>query len=326
MKVLKVLLIIFLLCTLAGVGGAVWIYNWAASDLPGFKNITDYNPPLVTTVYAKDNEVLGYFYKEKRFLVTLDQMSPWIPKAFLASEDASFYEHDGVDLTAIARAFMANLRAGHTRQGGSTITQQIIKRLLLTSEKSYKRKLKEAILAFRLENYLTKEEILTIYLNHIFLGAHSYGVEAASRTYFAKHSNELSIAQAAMLAGLPQAPTRYNPYRNMRHARKRQEYVLGQMRHLGWITPEQYQEAMDEEIELKSMPDPSWKTGAYYLEEVRRWLISEYGEDATYNGGLTVTTPCDMKHQRAAEKAVKRGLLNSATSWLDWTHWELHPC
>nr|WP_321257838.1 PBP1A family penicillin-binding protein [uncultured Pseudodesulfovibrio sp.] len=312
MKVLKVLLIIFLLCMFAGVGGAVWVYNWAASDLPGFKNITDYNPPLVTTVYAQDNEVLGYFYKEKRFLVTLDQMSPWIPKAFLASEDASFYEHDGVDLTAIARAFMANLRAGHTRQGGSTITQQIIKRLLLTSEKSYKRKLKEAILAFRLENYLTKEEILTIYLNHIFLGAHSYGVEAASRTYFAKHSNELSIAQAAMLAGLPQAPTRYNPYRNMRHARKRQEYVLGQMRHLGWITPEQYQEAMDEEIELKSMPDPSWKTGAYYLEEVRRWLISEYGEDATYNGGLTVTTPCSMKHQRAAEKAVKRGLLNSA--------------
>ncbi|NDV19308.1 PBP1A family penicillin-binding protein [Pseudodesulfovibrio sp. JC047] len=312
MKVLKILLVICLVCTLAGVGGAVWIYNWAAKDLPGFKNITDYNPPLVTTVYAKDNEVLGYFYKEKRFLVTLDQMSPWLPKAFLASEDASFYEHDGVDMTAIARAFIANLKAGRTRQGGSTITQQIIKRLLLTSERSYQRKLKEAILAFRLENYLTKEEILTIYLNHIFLGAHSYGVEAASRTYFAKHANELTIAQAAMLAGLPQAPTRYNPYRNMHFARQRQEYVLGQMRSLGWITEAQYQEAMDEEIELESMPDPSWKVGAYYLEEVRRWLVAEYGEDATYNGGLTVTTPCDLKHQRAAEKAVKRGLLDSA--------------
>ncbi|BCS87731.1 penicillin-binding protein 1A [Pseudodesulfovibrio sediminis] len=312
MKILKILGVIFLICMLSGIGGAFWIYHWASSDLPGFKNITDYNPPLVTTVYAQDDQVLGYFYKEKRFLVTLDQMSPWIPKAFLASEDASFYQHDGVDITAIVRAFKANLVAGRTKQGGSTITQQIIKRLLLTSEKSYQRKLKEAILAFRLEKYLTKEEILTIYLNQIFLGAHSYGVEAAARTYFAKNSKDLTIAEAAMLAGLPQAPTRYNPYRNYQFARQRQEYVLGQMLALKWITQEQYQEAMAEEIELKSMPDPSWKDGAYYLEEVRRWLINEYGEEATYNGGMTVTTSCNMKHQVAAEKAVRRGLINSA--------------
>jgi len=311
-KLLKIFAVFVLICFLAGIGGAIWLYNWAAKDLPGFKNITDYNPPLVTTVYAQNNEVLGYFYKEKRFLVTLDQMSPWIPKAFLASEDASFYEHEGVDITAIIRAFKANMMAGRTKQGGSTITQQIIKRLLLTSERSYKRKLKEAILAFRLEKYLTKEEILTIYLNHIFLGAHSYGVEAAARTYFAKHATELTIAQAAMLAGLPQAPTRYNPYRNFDLAKQRQRYVLQQMNNLGWITPKQYREALDEEITLESMPDPSWKTGAYYLEEVRRWLIAEFGEDATYNGGLTVTTSCDMKHQAIAEKALKRGLLNSA--------------
>ncbi|MGL1863968.1 MAG: PBP1A family penicillin-binding protein [Pseudodesulfovibrio sp.] len=318
MKVLKILLVIFLLCLMGGVGGGFWLYNWAAKDLPGFKNITDYNPPLVTTVYAKNNEVLGYFYKEKRFLVTLDQMSGWLPKAFLAAEDASFYQHDGVDLTAITRAFVANMKAGRTKQGGSTITQQIIKRLLLTPEKSYKRKLKEAILAFRLENYLTKEEILTIYLNQIFLGAHSYGVEAAARTYFAKHASELTIAEAAMLAGLPQAPTRYNPYKNFELAKQRQRYVLEQLRSLKWITTAQYHEAMAEEIELKSMPDPSWKTGAYYLEEVRRWLVTEYGEDAVYNGGLTVTTPCDIKHQAAAEKSLRRGLLDSAKrrGWL----------
>ncbi|MBG0789213.1 MAG: PBP1A family penicillin-binding protein [Desulfovibrionaceae bacterium] len=311
-KFLKIFGIFVLICFLAGVGGAVWLYNWAAKDLPGFKNITDYNPPLVTTVYAKDNQVLGYFYKEKRFLVTLDQMSGWVPKAFLASEDASFYEHEGVDLTAIVRAFKANMMAGRTKQGGSTITQQIIKRLLLTSEKSYQRKLKEAILAFRLEKYLTKEEILTIYLNHIFLGAHSYGVEAASRTYFARHATDLTLAQAAMLAGLPQAPSRYNPYRNFDLAKQRQRYVLDQMHRLNWITDDQYHEAVNEAIVLEAMPDPSWKTGAYYLEEVRRRLIDTYGEEATYNGGLTVTTPCDLRHQAIAEKAVRRGLINSA--------------
>ena len=322
-KFLKIFGIIVLICFLAGIGGAAWLYNWASRDLPGFKNITDYKPPLVTTVYAKDDKVLGYFYKEKRFLVTLDQMSPWVPKAFLAAEDASFYEHDGVDLTAIVRAFKANLMAGRTRQGGSTITQQIIKRLLLTSERSYKRKLKEAILAFRLENYLTKEEILTIYLNQIFLGAHSYGVEAAARTYFAKHAKDLTVAEAAIIAGLPQAPSRYNPYHNLQQARQRQEYVLGQMRNLGWITEEQYQEALVEPLELKSMDDPSWQVGAYYLEEVRRWLIDQFGENEVYNGGLSVTTPCDLKHQAAAETALRRGLIDSAKR-RGWTGPEGH--
>ncbi len=318
MKTLKILLVLFLICLIAGIGGAFGLYNWAAKELPGFKKITDYNPPLVTTVYAKDNQVLGYFYKEKRFLVTLDQMSPWLPKAFLAAEDASFYQHDGVDISAIARAFVANVKAGRSKQGGSTITQQIIKRLLLSSEKSYKRKLKEAILAFRLENYLTKEEILTIYLNQIFLGAHSYGVEAAARTYFARHAKDLSIAQAAMLAGLPQAPSRYNPYKNYDLAKQRQRYVLEQMHSLNWITTPQYQEALAEDVVLESMPDPSWKIGAYYLEEVRRWLIDQFGEDAVYNGGMTVTTSCDLKHQSLAEKAMRRGLLNSAKrrGWL----------
>lgn len=318
MKILKIVLISILVCVLLGIGGAFWLYNWAAKDLPGFKKITDYKPALVTTVYAQDNQILGYFYREKRFLVTLDQMSPWLPKAFMASEDASFYEHDGVDLMAIARAFVANVKAGRNKQGGSTITQQIIKRLLLTSEKSYERKLKEAILAFRLENYLTKEEILTIYLNQIFLGAHAYGVEAAAQSYFAKHAKDLSIAESAMLAGLPQAPSKYNPYRNWDQAKLRQRYVLEQMYNLGWITGPEYKQAMAENIELKSMPDPSWQVGAYYLEEVRRWLIDQYGEDEVYTGGLTVTTSCDLKHQDAAEKALRRGLLDSAQrrGWL----------
>ncbi len=311
-KTFKILLILFFAGCLVAVIGGFALYQWAAKDLPGFKKITDYKPPLVTTVLTKNGDVLGYFYKEKRFLIRLDDMSPWLPKAFLAAEDNSFYEHEGVDLKGIFRAFVVNVMAGEVRQGGSTITQQVIKRLLLTSEKKYRRKLKEAILAYRLERYLTKEEILTIYLNHNFLGAHSYGVEAAAREYFGKHAKDLTLAESALLAGLLQAPSRYNPYHRPEAAKNRQLYVLSQLKILGWITPEEHDEAVSQELVYKSMDDPSWKDGAYYLEEVRRWLIDRYGEEEVYNGGLTVQSMCDMTHQKAAEKALKNGLIASA--------------
>lgn len=310
-KFLKYFAIFIVLMALLGAGGVVYVYRWASQDLPNFTRITDYAPPLVTTVYDREGGVLGYFYKERRWLVKLDEMNKWLPMAFLASEDSSFYDHEGVDLMAIFRAFMINLKAGHVKQGGSTITQQIVKQLLLTNERSYERKLKEAILAYRLEKYLTKEEILTIYLNQIFLGAHSYGVEAACRSYFGKHASEVSLAEAAIVAGLPQAPSRYNPYENWKAAKDRQRYVLGQMRELGWITAAQEREALDEEIELASMPDPSWGRGAYYLEEVRRWLMEEYGEETVYTKGLSVYTACNPKHQGLAEAALKKGLENT---------------
>ncbi|WP_027722960.1 penicillin-binding protein 1A [Maridesulfovibrio zosterae] len=311
-KIYKISLLFLLIMGILGVGAVGGLYYWASSDLPGFKNITDYNPPLVTTVYSRNNNVLGYFYKEKRFLVRMDEMTPLLPKAFLAAEDASFYIHDGVDFTAISRAFVANLKKGSRTQGGSTITQQIIKRLLLSPEKSYKRKLKEAILAFRLEHYLEKDEILTIYLNQIYLGAGAYGVEAASRIYFGKHVSELTVAECALLAGLPQAPSRYDPYKHPEKAKARQLYVLGQMLEHNWISRDQYNIAVDQPLVYKSMEDPSWQHGAYYLEEVRRWLIEKFGEDTVYNGGLNVYTSCDLKHQDAAEAAVKAGLENSA--------------
>ncbi|MDD4952480.1 MAG: transglycosylase domain-containing protein, partial [Desulfovibrionaceae bacterium] len=298
----------FLLAALVFFG----LYHWASKDLPGFKKITDYRPPLVTTVLTGDNQVLGHFFRERRFLVRLDEMSPYLPKAFLAAEDSGFYQHEGVDLTAIFRAALVNLRSGSIRQGGSTITQQIIKRLLLSSEKSYQRKLKEAILAYRLENYLTKEEILTIYLNQIYLGAGAYGVEAAARSYFGKHVADLNLAECALLAGLPQAPSHYNPYQHPRAAKARQKYVLEQMLGIGWISREEYEAALARDIELTSMDDPSWSVGPYYLEEVRRWLIARYGEDEVYEGGLTVYTPCDLFHQAAAEKALRNGLAASA--------------
>jgi penicillin-binding protein 1A len=312
MKKVYIISLIFIVAgTLALVGSAVGLYMWASKDLPGFKQITDYQPALVTTVYTRNDEVLGHLYREKRFLVGLDQLPDYLPAAFLAAEDAGFYQHEGVDFAAIARAVLANLKAGGIKQGASTITQQVIKALLLTPERSYERKLKEAILAYRLERYLTKDEILTIYLNHIYLGASAYGVEAAAREYFGKHASELSLAEAAMLAGLPQRPSAYDPYKHFDAAKNRQRYVLAQMRDLGWITSHQYEEAVRQPIILQAMEDPSWQVGAYYLEEVRRWLVERFGEEMVYEGGLHVRTAVDLKHQAAAEEAVRKGLIAS---------------
>ena len=291
------------------VAAAFWTLSY---DLPGFRNITDYKPPLVTTVLARDGKVLGYFYKEKRFLVHLNEMPPMLPKAFLAAEDSGFYRHEGIDPWAIFRASLMNLKAGGIRQGGSTITQQVVKRLLLTPEKSFQRKIKEALLSYRLENYLTKDEILTIYLNQIFLGSKSYGVEAAAREFFGKHVKDLTLAECAILAGLPQAPSRYNPYADPEAAKTRQKYVLEQMLSQGWITKEQFDQALNQKLVYKSMEDHSWKVGAYYLEEVRRFLIDKYGEDEVYTGGMTVQTACELPHQIAADNALRRGLSDFA--------------
>ncbi len=310
-KLLVLCVILLVVATLSGAAALLGLYYWASSDLPSFRKITDYRPPLVTTIYTRNNKVLGYLYSEKRFLVTLSEMAPYLPKAFLAAEDSTFYQHEGVDLSAIMRAMIKNLQRGGIKQGGSTITQQIIKRLLLSSEKSYKRKLKEAILAYRLEKYLTKDEILTIYLNQIYLGSRAYGVEAAARTYFGVHVGELTLAQAAILAGLPQAPSRYSPFRDFTAAKNRQKYVLGRMLALGWITQEDHDKAVAEPLVFKSMPDPSWEVAPFYLEEVRRELIDRFGEDQVYNGGLHVRTAVDLKHQEAAERALRQGLVAS---------------
>ena len=224
LRIFKIFFVLLLLLVLLGAGAAVGVYYWAAEDLPNFTKLSDYSPSLATTVRARDGQIIGYFYREKRFLIPLSLMSPVTIKAFLAAEDAGFYQHEGIDLPGIARAALKNFWAGGIRQGGSTITQQVIKSMLLTPERTYERKLKEMILAYRLEKYLTKDEILTIYLNQIFFGARAYGVEAAAREYFGVSASQLTTAQAALLAGLPVAPSRYSPYGNPERARERQLY------------------------------------------------------------------------------------------------------
>lgn len=301
-----------LLFFLAGGAGVTFVYYWVTENLPSFKSITDYNPSLVTSVYSRNGEILGHFYREKRFLVPLSAMSPYVVKSFLAAEDTSFYQHKGVDIPGIVRAAIKNMIAGGIVQGGSTITQQVVKSLLLSPERSYKRKIREAVLAYRLENYLSKDEILTLYLNEIYMGAGSYGVEAAAQQYFACHAAELTLAQAALLAGLPKAPSRYDPYRNPNLAKKRQMYVLKRLRSIQWISEGEYALACEEILNFKSLPDPSWTRGAYYLEEVRQRLIAQFGEEKVYTAGLQVYTGIDFKHQENAEKALRDGLRASS--------------
>ena len=308
---------------LIGAGGAFAIYLWASTGLPSISKVEDYRPSRVTTIFARDGSVMGYLFKEKRFMVNLEEMAPKLLWSFLAAEDAEFYSHPGINYKAIARAFVANLRAGRTVQGGSTITQQVVKRLVTGDERSLKRKAQEALLAFQLEDRLTKDQILYIYLNQIYLGNSTYGVEAAARSYFGKHASELTIAECAVLASIPKAPTDYNPYLHPENSRNRQHWVLGQMLEKGFITQAEYDEARAQPMVFKSMPDPSWSVGSWYLEEVRRQLIAMlsednvsqkgyaldiYGEDAVYEGGLNVYTGMEPVHQRAAEQALRAGL------------------
>ncbi|MBD5558416.1 MAG: PBP1A family penicillin-binding protein [Desulfovibrio sp.] len=319
-------------CGLLGAGAVATLFYWASRDLPNISRIADYNPPQATTVLARNGEVLGTLCTEKRYVISLEDMSPFLPQAFLAAEDDSFYHHMGVDPVAILRAAINNFRKGHTGEGGSTITQQLIKQLLLTSERSYTRKMKEAILAYRIEKDLSKKEILTIYLNQIYLGEHAYGVEAAARTYFGKHAADITLAESAVIAGLPKAPSRYNPFRSPKAAKDRQMYVLGRLRDLGWITAEQYAQAAAEPLVYWSMPDGMGGPALWYLEEARRLLVefftesnlkalgvetTRYGEEYVYEAGLTVRTAMVPAQQEAAGNALRRGLeeLDKRQGW-----------
>ncbi len=322
----KIILGLIALTFLGGVlavAAVVGFFYWAAQDLPDIEQIATFKAPQATIVLARDGSALGSLYYEKRFTVPLNLMSQHIPKAFLAAEDDSFYQHKGIDPIAIVRAALANIQSGKTKQGGSTITQQVIKQLLLTPEKSYTRKVKEAILAYRLEKQLTKDEILTLYLNQIFLGQHAHGVEAAARTFFGKHATDITLAESAVLAGMPQAPSRYNPFRYPEMAKNRQIYVLGRLRELKWITEQEYEQAINEPLVYWTMPETRGGASAWYLEEVRRLLIDFFnkdnlaklnlptnvvGEDFVYQSGLTVTTAMDPLHQQAAAEGLRKGL------------------
>ncbi|MDR1776354.1 MAG: PBP1A family penicillin-binding protein [Desulfovibrio sp.] len=331
-KILLGFLLLVFVGGLLGSGALALLFYWASRDLPDINRIADYAPPLATTVLARDGSRLGVLGHEKRFLVNLDEISRYLPLAFLAAEDDAFYRHHGIDPTAIIRAALSNFRTGTHGQGGSTITQQIIKQLLLSSERTYTRKIKEAILAYQLEKNLSKDEILTVYLNQIYLGEHAYGVEAAARAYFGKHAADITLAESAVLAGLPKAPSLNNPFRHPDKAKSRQMYVLGRLRDLKWISPAEYETAASEPLVYWSTPDNVSGPAQWYLEETRRLLLEFFternlaalgidtdksGEDYVYESGLTVRTAMVPAHQEAAGQALRQGLeeLDKRQGW-----------
>ena len=323
-------ILLAVLALLACAGGLLlW---WASHDLPDLARLTGYRAPQATTVLARDGSVLGTICRERRYELALEDMPDQLVKAVLAIEDASFYLHPGVNPLAILRAFLVNLARGLKSQGGSTITQQLVKQLLLSSERSYVRKMKEALLATQLERRCTKEQILSLYLNFIYLGARSYGVEAASRTYFGKHVQSLTLAEAALIAGLPQAPSRYNPFVNPKAAKRRQLEVLRRLRELGWISDAEHDQAAQEPLVYWSMPESAPGPAQWYFEEARR-LVCEFfsqatlraldiearssGEEWVAQAGLTIQTAMDPLQQDLAARALRRGLedLDKRQGW-----------
>lgn len=306
----KFILWAFILVVLvtAGTGAALW-YMWS-SNLPYIGSLQEYNPPIITEIYSDDNEVIGRFWDEKRIVVTLDQIPKHLIHAFIAAEDSRFFEHEGVDIPGIARAFMKNLMARKIEQGGSTITQQVTKSLLLKNpEKTYKRKVREAILSLQIEKNLSKERILFLYLNQIYLGHGAYGVEAAARTYFNKKAMELNLSESALLAGLPQAPSRYSLIRHFDRAKVRQQYVLQRMREDGYITPEEERQALAVEVDVSGHAPNPFNKAPYFTESVRKYLEEHYGRELLYRGGLKVYTTLRLTMQAAAQDSIRKGTL-----------------
>lgn len=275
--------------------------------LPDIEEVKRYAPPQVTRILAKDGTLLGEDFVERRTVVKIDQVPPHVKLAFLAAEDASFYEHEGLDYPGMLRAIWVNLRSQSSRQGASTITQQVVKNVLLTQDRTYERKIKEVILSRRIEQTLTKDEILELYLNHIYFGHGRYGVEEASRYYFGKGVGELTLGEAALLASVPKGPTRYSPREHLDRALERRRYVLDQLESKGFLESAAIADAREEEVHLVAEADPAGELAPEALAEVRRVLREVAGERAE-RGGFVVTTSIDPKLQAAARKAVRDGL------------------
>ncbi|MDZ7833867.1 MAG: PBP1A family penicillin-binding protein [Desulfobacterales bacterium] len=286
----------------------VGVYFYFSSGLPQIKTLEEYQPPVVTTIYSDDDHKIGEFYKQRRIVIPLKEMPDQLIHAFVAAEDARFYEHEGIDVFSIARAFFRNLEAGRIVQGGSTITQQVAKSFFLTPKQTYTRKIKEAILAYRIDKHFSKEEILFLYLNQIYLGNGAYGVQAAAQNYFNKSAKELNLPECAMLAGLPQAPSFYSPKAHPERAKERQIYVLTRMAAEGFISQDEATEAIQRKITMASKPEWFMENTPYYTEHVRKWIKAKFGTDALYTDGLKIYTCVDIKMQKAAQKSIEKGL------------------
>jgi penicillin-binding protein 1A len=298
----------FIFWPLAAAALILHVYSQELVGTP-IEELKNYAPPTVTYIFASDRTPMAEIYNEHRLVLPLERIPPLIVNAFLAAEDGGFYQHQGVDLLGIGRAMLANLRAGHTVQGASTITQQMIRTFLLTNERTYDRKLREMILAWRAERLLSKDEILQLYLNRIYLGRGAYGVESAARLYFGKTVQEVSLGEAALLAGLAQAPTRLQAHLGTQRSRERQAYVLRRMVETGAVTQAQADRAAATPLHfLARRPNLYRQVAPQFSEVVRLQISGQLGPDTVLNDGLRIYATIDLPAQRLAEAAVREGL------------------
>ena len=300
---------------LAASAGIAFLLFQSSKDLPDYESLAKYEPPVMTRIHAHDGSLISEFARERRIFVPVNSVPKRVIGAFLSAEDRRFYEHSGIDPQGIARAVYsaveAKLRGSNKRaQGASTITQQVAKNFLLTNERSIERKIKEAILAIRIERAYDKDKILELYLNEIFLGLNSYGVAAAGLTYFNKELKDLEIEEMAYLAALPKAPNNYHPFKYKERATERRDWIIGQMAENGYITKDEAEAAKKKPLTVNLRPTGAHiSTAEFFAEEVRRTLLTQYGEKKLYEGGMSVRTTLDPKLQQIARHALIDGLV-----------------
>jgi penicillin-binding protein 1A len=305
----------FVLVFVAVSAGAGFLLYQASKDLPDYDSLAKYEPPVMTRIHAHDGTLISEFARERRIFVPINTVPKRVLGAFLSAEDKRFYDHGGLDFQGIGRAVFAavesKVRGANKRaQGASTITQQVAKNFLLTNERSIERKIKEAILAIRIERAYGKDKILELYLNEIYLGLNSYGVAAAGMTYFNKSLKELTIEEAAYLAALPKAPNNYHPFRAKEKATERRDWIIGQMAENGYITDAEAAAAKIVPLTVNlRVTGPHISTAEFFAEEVRRSLLGQYGEDKLYGGGMSVRTTLDPRLQQIARRALIDGLV-----------------
>ncbi|MFB6359264.1 MAG: penicillin-binding protein 1A, partial [Thiohalorhabdaceae bacterium] len=308
-KFFKRLLILSGFLGLIGGVTALGGYLWLSSQLPPITALTNYEPKTPLRIYATNGELIGEFGRETRYSLPPEAIPETLKDAFLAAEDSSFFDHPGIDVPGIIRALIADIQAGAAVQGASTITQQVARTFLLTRERTIMRKLREMLLAFRIEQRLSKKEILHLYLNQIYLGNGAYGVEAAAQRYYGKSVHQLELAEMAMLAGLPKAPSGYNPVTSPERAKRRRNYVLRRMAETGSADPEVVGRVLDTPIHAERH-DPVSEPMPMVAEEVRRRMVERYGKERAYTEGFRVFTTVQPQAQTQARRAVQKGLLD----------------
>src|SRR5512134_408516 len=300
----------------AAIVAALAGYLYFSRGLPEIPTLEEYRPPIVTEMISADGQLAGEFFEERRKVVPYERIPRRVVQAFVASEDQHFFEHAGVDWLGTTRAALNTYVLRRRIQGGSTLTQQTAKAILISAEgfeagtkKSLTRKIREFILAKRLERAFTKEQILWMYLNGVYLGHHSYGVQAAAENYYRKNVEDLTLEEAALLAGLPQAPSRYSPFAHPEAAKERRRYVLRRMAEEGMISGEDRARASEAEVKVFGVDDVFRETAPFYVEHARRYVVERYGNERLLHDGLRVETAMDLEKQRSAQAAMLRGLM-----------------